>query len=230
MSKKPSKPRVAKKAALPGKHPRPFAKNSLATWKPEVQAAKKPRAAPKPSLPAAKKSPAIPKPVLPGVRNASAPPKPAKPPVARRAPAPKIVVAVKPASAASPAKRPIEAAPHLDFPSKLEDSRQAFVCLSWFEFLLKRMPVRELPFLIDQYRKIGWIDDNLHAWFITMAKGVGGVRTKAGEMQFARQEARGLVTIHKETLRFLKQLGAAAPKDVAPGNAPMAKAPLPPRK
>lgn len=105
-----------------------------------------------------------------------------------------------------------KASPNLAFPTNVNDSRQAFVVLAWFEYLLRRIPARELPYLIDSYRRIGWIDDDLHAWFIKMAQGVGGTRTKAGESQFARQGARGLVTIHKETLRFLNQLRTAPPR------------------
>ena len=143
--------------------------------------------------------------------------KSAKIKVAKHAPQIKILQRTKP-SAELVVKPPVQSSRPSNFPSNVQDSRQAFVVLAWFEYLLRRIPARELPYLIDQYRKIGWIDDSLHAWFIKMAEGVGGTRTKAGETQFGRQGARGLVTIHKETLRFLNQLRAASPRPPANGN------------
>lgn len=133
--------------------------------------------------------------------------------------APKIQLVQRTKPSVEPSvKAAVQSSVPSNFPSNVQDSRQAFVVLAWFEYLLRRIPARELPYLIDQYRKIGWIDDPLHAWFVKMAEGVGGTRTKAGETQFAKQGARGLVTIHKETLRFLNQLRAAAPRPQTNGN------------
>ena len=174
------------------------------------------------------------------VRKAAAPKPKTAMPAKRTPPASKPMVSMRPAKAGTekhatdalpkaalePIVAPANESTQTAFPTNLQDSRQAFVVLAWFEYLLRRIPARELPYLIDSYRKIGWIDDKLHAWFIKMAEGVGGTRTKSGEAQFARQGARGLVTIHKETLRFLNQLRAAAPRVQASenGSAPVIQA------
>ena len=141
-------------------------------------------------------------PLAPPTPTVQAPPA-QKPAPARNHPAPHPVRSVPAISYRQAGPQPVS---HHAFPPNVQNPREAFLILEWFEYLIKRLPAREIPKLIDYYHEIAWIDPSLHAWLLAMAEGIAGPRTPEGDAAFRKEAPRRLVKIHKATLRFLDLL------------------------